>query len=478
MSVAVEEGDRSNEMRASLAVQGGLVVNADWSALATVLVADGRIKALLEPDERIPSWVDRVVNATGQLVLPGGVDPHCHVNNTIGDFTALDDYQTASVAALYGGTTTIVDFAIPANGQAPADAVAERRKMASDSRCATALHGCVIEWEDTVPEQLRQMAAGGVRTVKMFTTYRGRVMAEPNTVLAVMKVLREFGGMSYVHAEANHLVEDAQARQASQGHITASDHAHTRPELAELSAVAEVLATAEAMDAPVYFVHQTTPRAVQLVRKARSRGVRAYTETCPHYLTLDESCYAGPHPERFVCCPPLRPTKDMIALRGLVRFGEVETIGSDHCCYDTEQKTRHADDVRSMPNGMPGVETRLPLIYSELVRGEGLSLERFVAITASNPARLNGLYPRKGVLAPGSDGDIVVFDPQAQHRITGPAILHMQTDYTPYESRTITGWPTIVIAAGRVLVDQGEFFDPGPVGEALHSQPIPKELLC
>lgn len=462
------------QTRADLVIHGGTVVNAGGSALATVSVSGGRIQAMLDPSLPLPPH-DRAVDATGGLVLPGGVDPHCHVGQRLGAYAALDDYQQASVAALWGGTTTVVDFAIPEAGQRPLDAVHARRKLAEISRCDTALHGCVIQWDATTAAQISSMAAVGVRTIKLFTTYRDVVMAGPDTVLEVLRELHRQGGMAYVHAEADHVIEDAQALALLADRGDATHHAGTRPELAEASAVAQVLATAEHVGAPVYFVHQTTSEAVDLVRAARRRGVRAYTESCPHYLSLDSSTYTGSYPERYVCCPPLRDPATVSDLLARALVGDVDALGSDHCCYSTEQKLEHADDVTEMPNGLPGVETRLPVTFTKLVVERGMPVERFVAMFATNPARLNGLTG-KGIIAPGADADLVVLDP-THYRRTRVADLHMASDYTPYEGRELAGWPTTVISSGTVVVDDDGFHDPGPVGRALSSDPLPEHLL-
>ncbi|WP_028923556.1 amidohydrolase family protein [Pseudonocardia acaciae] len=461
-------------MTYDLVVHGGTVVNAGWSGPATVVVSGGTVVAVQDPALPLPPH-ERALDAGGRLVIPGGVDPHCHIGQRLGDYQQLDDYASASVAALHGGTTTVVDFAIPEPGQAPLAAVQERRELASASRCDTAMHGCVIAWEDGVAKQLAEMAELGVRTVKMFTTYRDVVMAGPDTVLEVLRALHELGGIGYVHAEANHVIEDAQEQAAAAHRTHARHHSYTRPELAEAAAVTEVLATAEHVGAPVYFVHQTTAEAVDLVRAARRRGVRAYTETCPHYLTLDSSVYDTEHPERFVCCPPLRGSSTVAALRARALAGDVDTLGSDHCCYSAGQKAEHRDDVRVMPNGLPGVETRLPVAFTELVARGGMPVERFVALFASNPARLNGLTG-KGVIAPGADADLVVLDPSLT-RTADANELHMATDYTPYQDRRLVGWPEAVVSAGRVVLDADGFHDPGPVGRALAADPIPEHLL-
>jgi dihydropyrimidinase len=244
---------------------------------------------------------------------------------------------------------------------------------------------------------------------------------------------------------------------------------HTRPELAETASVAEVLAIAESVHAPVYFVHQSTTGATELVASARRRGVPAFTETVAHHLVLDDSRYGGSEPERFVCCPPLRPAAAVAGPGGQLFTGAVTTIGSDHCCYDLEQKRSRRHDVRQMPNGLPGVETRLPVIFSEYVVRRGLPVTRFVELTAANPARANGIYPRKGTLLPGADADLVIWDPVSQWTVSA-GDLHMATDYTPYEGMELTGRPVTVVVGGRVVAHDGRLVDATPAGRHLPAQ--------
>lgn len=463
--------------KTDLAVIGGTVVNADSTEQATVLVHAGRVTALLPADRKLPP-AQEVVNAAGRLVLPGGVDPHTHIAMSIGEHTTLDGYAEVTRAAVWGGTTTIVDFAIPRPGETPLEAVQQRRLAARSGVCDAALHACVVNWDDSIPDQLRQIADLGVRTVKLFTTYRDMVMAQPSTVRKVMRELRALGGLAYVHAEDNDLIEADQEQAERAGRIDASGHSCTRSELAEVTAVREVLSSARSLGAPVYFVHQSTPAAIAEVRRARDEGAVAYTETCPHYLALTDELYAGEDAELFVCCPPLRSPDTVAGVVGRALAADVDTVGSDHCCYDRAQKRAGRSDVRIMPNGMPGVETRLPVTFTELVIRRGLPVQRFVALTAANPARLNGIHPQKGVIAPGCDADLILMDP-LERRTVHAGSLHMATDYTPYEGRELAGWPSTVIVGGAVVIDGGAVVNDSPRGRALISAPLPQDrIVC
>lgn len=450
-----------------LIVTGGTVVNAGWSQRADVVIDQGRVLALTQPytaerDYETASHID----AHDRFVLPGGVDPHCHVALASGDFTTLDDYAAATRAAVFVGTTTIVDFAIPRPGEAPADVAPAQRAKAAEGICDSALHACVTEWTEDIPNQLDSLVADGIVTVKMFTPYRGGMMAENDTILKVMARLRDRGGMVYMHCESNHLIEHAQRVCAGEGEISAEHHHRTRPEAAEVASAADILAIAESLNAPVYFVHQSTAAAVELVRRARTCGVAAFSEVVAHYLVLDDTMYSTKNPERFVCCPPLRARSEVDSLVEAVLTGGVDTLGSDHCCYDTEQKERRRDDVRAMPNGLLGVETRLPILYTELVTRRQLPIERFVALTEANPARLNGIYPRKGALLPGSDADLAIWNPLAARTISTNS-LHMATDYTPYEGVQVTGWPETVLLRGQPVIREGNLVPNPPAGQHL-----------
>lgn len=459
-----------------LVIAGGLVVNADGRRLAHVVVDGGQVVDVLDASLPPPP-ADRVVDATGKVVIPGGVDGHCHVAQVTGRFRTLDDYAMTSVAALWGGTTTILDFGIPRDAsETPLEAAEAKIRLAEESRCDVGLHGSVISWDVTVPAQLEQLAELGIRSVKLYMTNRGTTMASADTMLKVMREMVRLDGLTYVHAEHDAIVTACTQDHADAGRI-GIEHLHEmRPELVEEASVQEVLALAEHTGAPVYFVHQSTPGAVDLVAAARRRGLEVHSETCPHYALLDDSCYGEAVPEWYACCPPMRSAKTVAALRDRLLHGGIDTMSSDHSCYDLAQKQERSDDVRAMPHGLPGVETRLPTTLTALLkadRAEGGSgdplrpglLERLVDLFAATPARVNAL-PGKGVVAPGHDADLVVIDP-AESRVVDGAGLHMGTDFSPFDGHALTGWPQVVVSRGRVVLDDNGFHDPGPTGTFL-----------
>jgi len=381
---------------------------------------------------------------------------------------------STSVAALWGGTTTIMDFGIPRDhSETPLDAAINKMALAERSRCDVGLHGSVINWDPSVPRQLEQLATLGIRSVKLYMTNRGTTIADNDTVLKVMHEMVRLDGLVYIHAEHDAIIVDSTRTHADHGRISIEDLHQTRPALAEEASVREVIAMAQYTGAPVYFVHQSTAVAVDLVVDARRAGLNIHSEACPHYLLIDDSCYRGAKSAWYACCPPMRPKSTVTALRQRFVDGAFDTISSDHSCYTLAQKQEHRTDTRLMPHGLPGVETRMPASFTALMPPSGTGedsvksnlLQRFVDVFSAGPARINGLTG-KGKIAPGYDADLVIFDPH-EVRTVDAAALHMGTDFSPFHGRSLQGWPQVVVSAGRVVLDEGELKDPGPRGRFL-----------
>jgi Dihydroorotase and related cyclic amidohydrolases len=456
-----------------LLIVNAVIVNSTQTMPGHIAVNGGRICAIYDVNTRqdlLPAAV-RILDAAGKLVIPGGVDGHCHVEQVTGPYKSLDTFETASIAALWGGTTTIIDFGIPADrSESPIHAAENKMRLAQMARCDVGLHGCVLEWDESVPAQLEAMAAHGIRSVKLYTTNRNSTMADDDTIIKVMKEMVRLDGLVYIHAEHDPIIFDSTESSRSSGFASIGYLNRTRPELAETVSVSETLAMAEYTGAAVYYVHQSTPDAVRLVQDARSRGMIAYSETCPHYLMFNESVYDSPVAERFACCPPMRSRESVHSLLERAVRGEVDTISSDHSCYDTAQKRSRKEDIHFMPYGLPGVETRMPAAFTALVKRQGMSMQQFVEVFAAGPARINGL-PNKGVIAAGYDADLVIFDPEEARTVDGSA-LHMGTDFSPFDEMELTGWPGTVVSAGRVVLEDGRFIDPGPVGRFLQRRGV------
>ncbi|OLD23055.1 MAG: hypothetical protein AUJ02_12135 [Chloroflexi bacterium 13_1_40CM_3_65_12] len=430
-----------------LVVRGGTVVLESGPLRADVLLRDGKVAGLLTQGQPAPAHAQSI-DASGALVLPGGVDAHTHVGIKFGEFTTRDDFATATRAAAFGGTTALLEFAFPEPGEDPGQAV-ERRISEASGRAVIdfGFHAAIAQRADAdALAGIERAARLGAPSVKVFTAYRGIMMLELGDILAVMREAARSRSLVMIHAETEALVDRAVSDLHERGLADAAHHPLARPAIAELDAARSVLRLARESGAAVYLVHVTLPEVAAEIRSARMDGVRAFGETCPHYLMLDDSVYSRPHGERFVCSPPIRSAA---AARGLWRNLGVELTGvhSDHCCFDSSQKEVHASDSTRIPPGLPGVETRLPLMISAALNGR-LSMSSVVRLCSSEPARFFGMSG-KGSLLPGMDADLIVVDPSTRWRIDR---LHMATDYSPFEGMEIRGSIETVVARGRVLV--------------------------
>ncbi len=447
-------------------IRNGTVVTAGGTLVADVLT-DGETIAAVAP--AIHATADRTYDAAGKYVLPGGVDVHTHLDMPYGDFTSADDFASGTVAAACGGTTTIVDFAVQDRGASLHDAVAAWQARA-EGRAAVdyGFHVIVTDLPPAREPEMDELVAEGVTSFKLFTAYPGRLMVDDATIFRALLRTAANGGTVMVHAENGGVIEVLQQRALAAGRTDPRQHALTRPPLAEAEATHRAIALAELAGAPVYIVHVSAAEAVDEVAAARARGLPVFGETCPQYLFLTADRYDDDG-ARFVMSPPLRDRRAQARLWGALAAGELQAVATDHCPFRLADKHKHAEFTK-IPGGVPGIETRMSLLFDGGVVGGRFGVERFVELTATGPAKLFGLFPRKGTIAPGSDADLVIWDPDRTHTISA-ATHHMRVDYNPYEGRVVRGAPDVVLARGLPVAEGGAFVGRAGAGRFLPRAP-------
>jgi dihydropyrimidinase len=441
----------------TLLVKGGTIVTASDRYTGDVFI-DGEKIAAIGSALDLPA--DRVIDAAGKYVLPGGIDVHTHLDMPFGGTTSADDFQSGTIAAAYGGTTTIVDFAIQYQGQTLHHALETWMKKAEGKAAIDyGFHMIITELSDQVEQEMDALVREGVTSFKLFMAYPGVFMLDDATIFRALLRTGRNGGTICMHAENGGVIDVLVKKALAEGKTAPKYHALTRPARAEAEATHRAIALAEMADVPVYIVHLSAAEALEMVTEARDRGLPAYAETCPQYLFLSYANYEEPGFEgaKYVMSPPLRPKETQDQLwRGLA-FNDLQAISTDHCPFCMkEQKTLGQGDFSKIPNGAPGIETRMSLVYDGGVRTGKISLNRFVELTATSPAKIFGLFPRKGTIAPGSDADVVVFDPEKQVTLSAKT-HHMRVDYNPYEGRQVTGAAETVVSRGRIVIDNGTF---------------------
>src|ERR1700751_76648 len=439
-------------------IQNGTVVNADSTVRADVLIDGGAIK---EVRPHIPpNSATTIVDATGLLLLPGGIDAHTHLDMPFGRTRSADDFETGTRAAAIGGTTTIVDFAIQARGTRMRTALDTWWKKADGKACIDyGLHMIVTDLPDAGLEDMDEMVREGVASFKLFMAYPNVLMVDDATIFRALKQTAKNGALICMHAENGSVIDVIIQQALADGKTAPVYHALTRPTIAEAEAVNRAIALAEIAHAPVYIVDLSSEDALNQVREARSRGVPAFAETCPQYLLLsiDELKRPGFEGAKYVFTPPLREKENLPKLWEGLKDDNLQVVSTDHCpfCFE-DQKGLGKDDFSKIPNGGPGIENRLQLLHHHGVNEGKLSLNRFVEIVASAPAKIFGMYPKKGTLAPGSDADIVVWDPKAEHTISAKT-HNMRVDYSMFEGFRVRGNARQVFARGELIVEKGKY---------------------
>lgn len=449
-------------------VTGGTVVTASDTVGADVLVDGERVAAV---GTLPPMAVDRVIDASGRYVLPGAIDAHTHLELATPNGVAADDFATGTAAAAWGGTTTVIDYAGHDHGE-PLLAGLRRwqAKAAGKAHIDYGLHMMIKEVGPRVAADLGTLAEAGVTSVKLFMAYPGVYMVDDGAIYQALCAAGELGSLVALHAENGPAIEVLIGRHLSEGKTAPRYHALSRPAALEGEATSRAITLAALAGTPLYIAHLSAAAALAAVRAARDAGQRVYAETCPQYLFLNDGVLRpDPGGAKFVCSPPLRAPGDQEELWRGLRRGDLDVVATDHCPFTVAQKEDRAADFTKIPNGLPGVEDRLTLIFQGVLNGR-LSLNRWVDVVATAPAKLFGLYPRKGTLAPGADADLVVFDPAAERTISASA-HHMNVDYSCYEGLRVRGKPETVMQRGHVLVEDGTFHGRPGAGRYLPRQP-------
>jgi dihydropyrimidinase len=436
-------------------IENGKIVFPDYTLDTSIAIDEGVIVAL--GSSAYMQRADRVVDAGGKIVIPGGIDPHCHINSQFMGVSSHDDYETATMAAALGGTTTTMDFATQTDNlplDAVKDRVAEADPLAVVDYC---FHSCVTSSSDETMENLKEVIEYGAPSFKMFMVYRKEgVMMEDGAILGVLEQAKKHGGLPGFHSENVSIIEHLREKAIREGNTDAIYHALTRPNISEYEAISRVVLFARYYGVPVYDYHMSCKEGVDLMRRTRKEGFPAYAETCTHYLLFTKEKLKGPDGKNFILSPALRDQEDIDALwRGLAD-GSVSTVGSDNATWNLEMKSRFGDSFDVVPNGAPGVEFRVPMLFSEGVQKGRLTLNRFVEVTSTNCAKIMGLYPRKGVLNVGSDADVVIIDPKMEKVATTEESPYGM-DWYPYEGMTMKGVPVMTISRGKVVYEDGVF---------------------
>jgi dihydropyrimidinase len=461
----------------SVLIKGGRIVTAADDYVADIFIEDETVTLI---GESLEQPADRVLDAGGKYVLPGGVDPHTHLDMPFGGTVTIDDVESGQTAAAFGGTTTHVDFVIQPQGMSFGDALDEWRGKANGKQVIDmGYHMAVTDLrEGGTLEELASLPDQGVTSYKLFMAYKGALMVDDETLFRTMQVAADTGALVMVHAENGDAIDVLVKEALAAGNTEPKYHALTRPPETEGEATNRAIQLARVAGSPLYVVHVSCREAVEPIELAREKGWNVHGETCTQYFFVDYTFLERPNFEgaKYVYTPPPRPKENQDVLWNAVRTDVLSVVSTDHCAFLWDgQKTMGRDDFSKIPNGGPGLENRLHMLHEFGVRGGRISLNRMVELWATNPAKLFGLYPRKGTIAVGSDADIVVFDPEKRHVISA-STHHSKVDYNLFEGTEVTGTPEVVLLRGRLLVEGDELVAQPGIGQFIPRARFGKQL--
>lgn len=461
-------------------IKNGTIVTAADTYQADVLIEDEKIKAI---GQDLSDVYAEVIDATGLYVFPGGIDPHTHMEMPFGGTVTKDDFESGTIAAAHGGTTTIIDFCLTEKGQTLRNAL-EKWHAKSEGRAVIdyGFHLQIVEANENILQEIPSVIEEeGVTSFKVFMAYKNVLQADDETLFQTLITARDHGGLVMVHAENGDVIEYLTQDALKAGNTDPIYHALTRPPELEGEATGRAAKLTALANSQLYVVHVTCKEAVEQIAEARSKGFSVYGETCPQYLVLDQTYLEKANFEgaKYVWSPPLRDKSNQEVLWNALKSGELQTIGSDHCSFDFDgQKSLGKDDFTKIPNGGPFVEDRFSVLFSEGVKKGRISINQFVDMVSTQTAKLFGLFPQKGTIAPGTDADIVLFDPNVE-RTLSVETHHMNVDYSALEGMKVTGQPITVLSRGEYVIKDNELVAKSGTGKfikrAKFDAKLPKE---
>jgi len=438
---------------ASTVIKGGTVVTADLTYVSDVKIEDGKIVA-------IGSGLsgDKVLDATGCFVMPGGIDPHTHLEMPFMGTYSSDDFESGTRAALSGGTTMVVDFALPSPGQSLLEAMQMWDNKSGRANCDYSFHMAITWWDEQVFNEMETIVRDkGINTFKHFMAYKGALMVDDDEMYSSFQRCAELGALPLVHAENGDVVAQLQAKLMAEGNNGPEAHAYSRPPEVEGEATNRAIMIADMAGVPLYVVHTSCEQSHEAIRRARQNGMRVYGEPLIQHLTLDESEYAHAdwdHAARRVMSPPFRNKRHQDSLWAGLQAGSLQVVATDHCAFTTEQKRSGVGDFTQIPNGTGGLEDRMPMLWTYGVKTGRLTMNEFVAVTSSNIAKILNVYPQKGAILVGSDADLVVWDPELKKTISADQ-QQSAIDYNVFEAKKVEGLPRFTLTRGEVAIEEG-----------------------
>lgn len=438
----------------SILIKNGRVVTSESDYIADVYTEGEQIVAV---GKNLPYKAEKTINARGKLVIPGGIDPHVHLDMPFMGTFSSDDYTSGTRAAMFGGTTMVIDFILQTQGKTLKHALKQWQGRSKDKAIGDySYHMAVTDFNDKVAKEVVHMIEKeGITSFKTFMAYKGALMIDDGQMVQLMKIVKKHGGLVTVHATNGDVIDSLIAKHRSEGKLKPIYHYLSQPEVTEAEASGRFTDMLHYTGCPGYIVHMTCEGALNAVRESTFRNQKVFVETCTQYLTLDASLYKRKDGAKWVMSPPLREKKDQTALWSGINQGLVQVVGTDHCPFTWKQKQMGKDDFSKIPNGHPAIEHRMELLFSEGVKKGKISLNKFVEVSSTNAAKIFGMYPKKGTIAIGADADLVIFNPKTKHKLSKKT-HHMNADYSSYEGFPITGKTETVILRGQVGIENNK----------------------